>query len=42
LGFHSWNKYLRIGTLAEARWVRLKDGNVYAWDQLTNPEVVTE
>ena len=41
LGFPSWNEYLRIGTLAEAHWVRLKDGNIYEWDCLTNPEVVT-
>jgi hypothetical protein len=41
LGFPSWNEYLHIGTLADEHWVRLKDGNVYAWDLLTNPEVVT-
>jgi hypothetical protein len=41
LGFPSWNEYLHIGTLDDEHWVRLKDGNVYAWDLLTNPEVVT-
>jgi len=41
LGFPSWNEYLHIGTLDNEHWVRLKDGNVYAWDLLTNPQVVT-
>ena len=40
LGFPSWNEFFRIGILDEAHWVRLKDGNVYTWDHLTNALVV--
>jgi hypothetical protein len=39
LGFNPRNEYLHIGTLDHEHWVRIKDGNVYAWDLLTNPEL---